>query len=208
MSPELTVDVHAPRTANDEQIHLAVRKKAPWIMRKLDKLETYHPLPAPKRYVSGETLVYLGRQYRLKVVKDSKQSAKLLGRFLWVWVEDKNDTQSVKKAVDQWYRKRARATLGRYLEKCYTVVLRHGVPEPLLVIRKMRARWGSCSNSGRITLNVKLVQVPVHCIEYVIMHELCHLKHNNHSKAFYSLLTRCQPDWRKRKEILDKFRLS
>jgi len=208
VSPELTVDVHAPRTANDEQIHLAVRKKAPWIMRKLDKLETYHPLPAPKRYVSGETLVYLGRQYRLKVVKDSKQSAKLLGRFLWVWVEDKNDTQSVKKAVDQWYRKRARATLGRYLEKCYTVVLRHGVPEPLLVIRKMRARWGSCSNSGRITLNVKLVQVPVHCIEYVIMHELCHLKHNNHSKAFYSLLTRCQPDWRKRKEILDKFRLS
>ena len=208
VSPELTVDVFVPKTVNDDQIHLSLKKKAPWIARTLDKLESYHPLPVPKRYVSGETLVYLGRQYRLKVVKDSKQQAKLLGRFLWVWVEDKNDTQSVKKAVDQWYRKRAGETLGRYLEKCYTVVLRHGVSKPLLVIRKMRRRWGSCSSKGRITLNTNLVQVPVHCIEYVITHELCHLKHNNHSKAFYSLLTRCQPDWRKRKEILDKFRLS
>ena len=208
VSPELIVDVFAPKTVNDDQIHLAVKKKAPWIARTLDKLESYHPLPTPKRYISGETLVYLGRQYRLKVVKGSKQPAKLLGRFLQVWVEEKNDIQSVKKAVAQWYRNRARETLGRYLEKCYTVVSRHDVPEPLLVIRKMRRRWGSCSSKGRITLNINLVQVPVHCIEYVITHELCHLKHNNHSKAFYSLLTRCQPDWPKRKETLDKFRLS
>lgn len=208
VSPELTVDVFAPKSINANQIHLALQKRAPWIARTLDKLEYYHPLPAPKRYISGETLVYLGRQYRLKVMKGSRQSAKLLGRFLWVWVEDKNDTQNVKKAVDQWYRKRASESFKRYLEKCYMVASRHNVPEPLLVIRKMRKRWGSCSSKGRITLNVNLVKVPVHCIEYVIMHELCHLKYNNHSKAFYSLLTRFQPDWRKRKEALDRFRLS
>jgi len=208
VSPELTVDVFAPKSINANQIHLALQKRAPWIARTLDKLEYYHPLPALKQYISGETLVYLGRQYRLKVMKGSMQPPKLLGRFLWVWVEDKNDTQRVKKAVDQWYRKRAHESFKRYLEKCYMVASRHNVPEPLLMIRKMRKRWGSCSIKGRITLNFNLVKVPVHCIEYVIMHELCHLKHNNHSKAFYSLLTRCQPDWRKRKETLDRFRLS
>jgi len=208
VSPELTVDVFAPKSASDELVHVAIKKKTPWIVRTLDKLESYHPLPTPKRYFSGETFVYLGRQYRLKVENGSKLPAKLLGRFLWVWAEDKNDSQSVKRSVEAWYRKRAYETLSRYMEKCYRIASRHGVPEPKMVIRRMRRRWGSCSPSGRITFNLSLVQVPVHCIEYVIIHELCHLKHHNHSRAFYSLLTRCLPDWRKRKEALDKFTLS
>ena len=204
VSPELMVDVFASKTVDDKEIHVVVQKKAPWIARKLDKLKSYHPLPAPKQYVSGETFVYLGRQYRLKVEEGSNQPAKLLGRFLWVWVEDKTDVQRVKRAVDAWYRKRAHETLGRYMEKCYAIASRHGVPEHLLVIRAMRRRWGSCSSSGRITLNVKLVQAPVHCIEYVVMHELCHLKCHNHSKAFFSLLTRCIPDWKQRRERLER----
>jgi len=208
VSPELTVDIFAPISAGDERVQATIKKKAPWIVRTLDKLEGYHPLPMPKRYLSGETLVYLGRQYRLKVENGWKKPAKLLGRFLWVWVEDKSDAKNIKKSVDAWYRKRAHETLRRYMEKCYRIASRHGVPEPIMAIRIMRRRWGSCSPSGRITLNINLVKVPVHCLEYVIMHELCHLKNHNHSKAFYSLLTRCLPDWRKRKETLDKFRLS
>ncbi len=208
VSPELTVDVFAPRAAGGDEVQAAIEKKIPWIVRTIEKLEGYHPLPTPKRYLSGETFVYLGRQYRLRVENSSSRPAKLLGRFLWVWVEDKTDVHRIKKSVDAWYRKRAHETMGRYMEKCYRIASRHGVPEPSMVIRRMTRRWGSCSPSGRITLNLKLVYVPVHCIEYVVMHELCHLKESNHSKAFYSLLTRCQPDWRKRKETLDKFRLS
>lgn len=208
VSPEMTVDVFAPKNASDEQVRNAVRKKAPWIARTLDKVEAYHPLPAPKRFVSGETFVYLGRQYRLKIENGNKQPAKLIGRFLCVWVEDKSNAKSVGRAVETWYRKRAYETLRRYMGNCNTIASRHAVPESSLAIRAMRRRWGSCSPSGRITLNVNLVQVPIHCIEYVIMHELCHMKYHNHSKAFYSLLTRCQPDWRKRKETLNYFRFS
>ena len=208
VSPELMIDIFAPESVSDETLQVAITKKAPWVARTIDKLQRYHPLPTPKNYLSGETFIYLGRQYRLKIESGSRQPAKLLGRFLHVWAEDRFNTESVKKSVEAWYQKRARETMGRYMEKCQAVTSRHGIPETTWMIRNMRRRWGSCSPSGRITLNINLVKVPVQCIEYVIMHELCHLKNHNHSKAFYALLTRCLPDWRQRKETLDKFRLS
>lgn len=208
VSPELEVDIFAPKTATHEEIRSAVKKKAAWIVRTLDKMEGYHPLATPRRYVSGETLVYLGRQYRLKVEEGKSQAVRLSGRFLLVGVVGRKDAKSVKNKTEAWYRKRARETLSRYIEKCYSIASRHNIPKPLLAIRTMRRRWGSCSPSGRITLNLNLVQAPVHCIEYVIMHELCHLRHHNHSKAFYSLLTRCLPDWPRRKETIDRFKLS
>jgi predicted metal-dependent hydrolase len=208
VTPELRVEVYAPDTATDDQVHAAVTKKAFWITQKLEKQRTYHPLPTPRQYVSGESLVYLGRQYRLRVVKGAQKPARLLGRHLTVQVKDVSNRQVVKRAVDAWYLERVRQTISRCLEKCQAIAGRHGIPEPRLMIRNMQRRWGSCSPAGRVTINRKLVRVPVHCIEYVIMHELCHLKHNNHSRAFYGLLTRCQPDWRQRKAELDRFRLS
>jgi predicted metal-dependent hydrolase len=206
--PDLTVDVFAPISATDQEVRSALTRKAHLIARAIDKFEAYQPLPRPKRFISGETLSYLGRQYRLKVEKGSRQPPKLMGRFLWVWVKDRTDVQGIERAVAAWYRTHAHDTLNRYLEACYRIASRHGVLRPTVAIRSMRTRWGSCSRSGRITLNVNLVQVPVHCIEYVITHEICHIKYHNHSKAFYSLLSRCQPDWRKRKETLDRFRVS
>ena len=150
--------------------------------------------------------VYLGRRYRLKVEEGKSQAAKLSDVFC-LSGSKVGRTLKASRGRQKHGIKRARETLSRYMEKCYTIASRHNVPKALLVIRAMRRRWGSCSPSGRITLNLNLVQAPVHCIEYVIMHELCHLKHHNHSKAFYSLLTRCLPDWRKRKETLDLIRL-
>ena len=204
VSVDLTVDVFAPQAAGDDRITTVLQKKAGWIARTLDRLANYHPLPAPKRYVSGETLAYLGRQYRLKVENGSRRPARLSGKYLWVWAGSKGDARTVKRDIETWYRKRANDVLSRYLEKCQAIAARHGVPVPYMVIRSMQKRWGSCSASGRIALNTHLIQVPAHCIEYVIMHELCHLKHLNHSKAFYALLSRCMPDWRSRKELLGR----
>jgi len=208
VSPDMTVDVYAPERAGKLDIQTALNKKKAWIARKLVTVDEYQPLPTPIRYISGETIMYLGRQYRLRVNTGSNGPAKLSGKFLCVSVKDKNKLAQVKQKVGVWFQNHAHSAFHRYFETCYAVASRHGVPNPTLTIRTMKTRWGSCSRAGRITLNSKLIQVPVHCIEYVIMHELCHLLHHNHSPKFYSLLTRCQPDWRRRKEVLDQFKLA
>ena len=204
VQPNLKIDVCIPLGADDEQIASALGKKAAWIVRKLDMMECYHPLPMPKQYISGETFKYLGRQYRLKVSNEDKNLVRFKGKYLCVSCSSPSDRIKTKSLVENWYTSRAKDVLLQYVSIAVETASRHGVPKPIISIRKMIRRWGSCSSSGRITLNTKLVETPIHCIEYVIMHELCHLKYHNHSKKFFSLLTCCQNDWRKRKETLDK----
>jgi len=205
--PDLTVNVRAPNSANDDEIKAVVRKKAYWIARTLDRMESYHPLPAPKKYINGETFCYLGRQYRLRINQGEKQPARLHGRFLFVQIPDRENSIPARCMVEDWYAARAKEIFTRYLAECLCTAARHGVPAPRVVFRQMKVRWGSCSSKGLITLNVNLVKAPVHCVQYVIMHELCHLKHHNHSKAFYSLLGRCMPDWQVRKKALTELAL-
>jgi predicted metal-dependent hydrolase len=207
VTPDLQVTVSAPSQATDDQIATMLKGKKRWIAQKVDLVESFIPLPAPLRYVSGETIRYLGRQYRLRVESGERSPAKLKGKYLHVSVPDKNDTVTIKAVVEGWYQKRAEETFKRYMTKCEEVASRHGIPDSTFVLRKMQTRWGSCSSKGRITLNTHLIQTPVHCIEYVIMHELCHLKHHNHSTTFYRLLTRCMPDWEQRKDVLDRIAL-
>ncbi len=82
-----------------------------------------------------------------------------------------------------------------------------GRHHPPLILRRLKTRWGSCSKAGRILLNTELVQAPVECIDYVIVHELCHLKVPDHSPAFHRLLNACMPDWQRRKERLEALRI-
>jgi len=202
VKPDLSVLVDAPNGFTEEEILEAVRSKARWVVRQMGEFEEFHPLPTPHKFISGETFVYLGRQYRLKVLKGEKVPAKLRGRFLYVTVPEKSDLKAVKASLDAWFRARADDVFRRYLASCMEVARRHGVEEPSLTIRDMRTRWGSCTAAGRVILNLKLIHAPVHCIEYVIMHELCHLVHHNHSPRFYRLLARCMPDWEQRRALL------
>lgn len=208
VAPDMSVRADAPDAFSEVEILDAIQSKAPWIARQLDAMMEFHPLPSPHRYLSGETFMYLGRQYRLRVDQGVPVAAKLRGRFLHVAVAEKTDASSVRKAIDAWFRERADDVFKRYLDRCMLIASRHGVREPTVTIRSMRTRWGSCSPSGRITLNLNLIQTPVHCVEYVVMHELCHMVHHNHSKPFYRLLTRCMPDWARRKTVLDQVVIS
>ena len=175
----------APQTASTEEVTARLEERAAWIARQRAYFEQFRPERAAQRFVSGASLWYLGRQYRVKMI-EGRGPAKLVGQYLQVPAADE---ATCERKVKDWYRQRARAQFEHRLEICHAkakAVLK--VDMPPLVVRQMVRRWGSCTAGGKVILNTDLVQVPVHCIDYVIVHELCHVKVHGHDKAFYRLL--------------------
>jgi len=204
--PDASVDVTAPEGSTLEHIKALVHKRGHWILRQQQDLARY-PDPAPARdYVSGETYTCLGRRYRLKVLESPKDIVKPTRGWLRVYARDR-DPARIQRLVEAWYRARAQHIFAKRLEACYRRVQHLGIPYPALAVRKMQARWGSCPGPDRILLNTRLVQAPIACIDYVILHELCHLAEPNHGVRFEVLLTRVLPDWRERREQLNMMEL-
>ena len=204
VQPNLGVMVTAPRKAALESVLGKVRKRADWIRRQQRFFREFLPQTPPRRYLSGETHRYLGRQYRLKVVEAEESSAKLAGRFIWVHTRSKQDTARVRKLVAAWYLAHARERFARSVAES-AARLGTRLPSPLRVLlRRMPKRWGSWTRRGVIYLNPELVKAPGSCIDYVVTHELCHLVHGHHGPAFYALLHRAMPDWEQRKQQLER----
>lgn len=202
--PDQTVTVTAPCEASVEEVIVRVRRRAPWIVKQIRYFDRFVPLQPPRRYVGGETHLYLGRQYRLKITEREIREAKLMGGYLHIQTPNPKDHESVRKLVERWYRDHAVRILGHRLKICYESMKKFDLPTPVPVFRKMDKRWGSCSRSGKIMLNTELARAPINAIDYVVTHELCHLKYSHHGKEFYQLLERVMPDWERRKERLEK----
>lgn len=202
--PDGSVVVTAPENASDERIRALVGKRMRWLRRQLERFESLPVPPPPRRYQSGETHRYLGRQYRLRVRRGRTDSVRLEGVLLVVTTTSPSDRQRVRLLVEGWYMTRASAVLGARLAHCIHKWRAAQLSAPTLAIRRMARRWGSCSPAGRVTLNVDLVKVPTACIDYVIVHELCHLRALNHGREFRTLLARRMPDWERRRDKLDR----
>ncbi len=203
VKPDSSIYVRSPIGKSIDEVLSKVKHKAPWILKQIDRFDAIRPEIYEKEYVSGESFYYLGRQYRLKVIKDKKEnSVKMAGGFIQVRTENK-DGLVVKKLLEKWYLEHARQYFDKKVKIVLGILEKYGVPMPMIKIRKMKTRWGSCSRNGNISLNTHLIKAPSHCIEYVIMHEFCHLKYFNHGKDYYSLLTRVMPDWESRKKRLE-----
>lgn len=203
VEPDGCVLVDAPDTAPEDVVLAAVKKRSRWISQhvKAANLRLAHVIP--REYVSGESLHYLGRRYRLKVIinAESPAEARMRGPFITVTVSEHSPAM-IKSALDAWYRKHARDLFADRLAAVATP-LRWVKKLPPTRLQFMTIQWGSCSPSGRITLNPLLVKAPRECIDYVLLHELCHLLHHNHSPKFYQTLDRHMPNWRVVKEKLD-----
>jgi predicted metal-dependent hydrolase len=207
--PDGSVVVDAPLGTELPSVEAKVQKRSAWILRQQRQFQGYaRVVSVPRRYVSGEAYRYLGRQYRLKLVEDEIERVRLSRGYLTVSARHPSEKNHVGELINAWYQSHARRVFAERLAQCYPRVEPLGIMYPQLVIRDMKARWGSCSEAGRITLNVRLVQVSKDLIDYVVLHELCHLKEHNHSASFYGLLDRVLPDWRIKRERLNKIEIS
>ncbi|HUF10919.1 MAG TPA: SprT family zinc-dependent metalloprotease, partial [Rhodothermales bacterium] len=219
VTPELIVNVFAPSRAPRSWVDNAIRERAQWIVRTLDKVASCEILCFPDRFQDGSMVRYLGSEVRLAIVEGASAPPELLFDTLVVsvpaagqkaannGVAHRANDVAADRIVRRWHRSVAEARFRESIDRCIAIAARHNVTEPEVTIRDMRSRWGSCSSTGRVTLNLKLVMLPETLIDYVVMHELCHLVLHDHSKRYYALLTRCMPDWRERKKRLDRYRM-
>lgn len=197
------VVVSAPENATSETVLYAIKQRGRWIYEQLREFRQQLEHVTLRQYISGESHYYLGKQYLLKVhvEPDQAQGVKLLRGKLEVSVRA-SDATRVKNLLIDWYKIRAREVFARRLDALLEQALWVQERPPIRILT-MQTQWGSCSPNGRITLNPHLVKAPRDCIDYVILHELCHIAEHNHSDRFYRLLSQTMPNWEITKERLD-----
>ena len=277
--PDKRIVVKAPASLAPDSIDSKVISRGRWINKQIAKFSRFDPRTPARQYLGGESHLYLGRKYRLKIIESSNNLVLLKHGFFHIESTSRSPAQ-IKKLLDAWYKGRAERVMAEIFEACWQQFSQsgngklhgskdgndnsvgsfpigtksgtdlgkggshissrlHGSKDgndnsvgnfpfgtksgtdlgrggsrdgrrpmargkPFLTLRKMKTRWGSMSTSGRLTLNLELIKAPRECIEYVVYHELCHLHHQNHGPAYYQLLDRTLPDWKRRKEQLEQ----
>jgi predicted metal-dependent hydrolase len=191
------VSILVPNDLTGSRIDEILTKKTQWIRGKVYLHGQALPVHT-KEYISGESFSYLGRNYRLKVQTGSKPSVKLLNGRLQV-TTGSNSSENIREALTSWYRSHAKAKIQEKAARYASVI---GVNPKSVGIKTFKSRWGSCHLSGDILYNWKIVIAPNRIVDYVVVHELCHLKQHDHSDKFWKLVGQIIPDYAECKEWL------
>ena len=180
------VQVIIPQALSDQRIEQIVRDKTPWIRDKLRKQALLKPKKA-KEYVSGEAFSYLGKNYRLKLVQGSSEGVKLAQGKLTVGVE-----ADIRQELTSWYMQRAVKRLNEKVARFAQVI---GVEPKSITVKDYKSRWGSCSSLGDISFRWVIIMAPHYIVDYVVVHELCHMIHHNHSPAYWQQVEKVLPNY-------------
>jgi predicted metal-dependent hydrolase len=197
------VVARAPRRAREADVVRWVAGHAEWILRRQrDAAERVRRTP-PRRFVDGEPHLYLGQPYRLTIERGKAEGVRLDGDAFRVTLGPDAPPERVAELMDAWYMRRARAELAERLDACWAVFPGDGRAPPTLRVKRMRSRWGSMSPAATMSLRLDLVRAPVECIDYVVLHELCHLVHPGHGRDFWAMVGELVPDWKDRRKRLE-----
>jgi predicted metal-dependent hydrolase len=211
INPTGSITVLSPTFLDKEDLRKILYRKGRWIIEKQGQLKKNMDIQSFKQFVSGESFPYLGRYYRLKVSKilpkDEKKCRLVNGRFLVGGNGHSNSesgSSSVKRALIEWYVERAQEKIKERVSQFAPLT---GKWPASIKIKNQENRWGSCSRGGIIRFNWKIVMAPISVMDYVIVHELCHLIYPHHSFQFWQKVQSIIPDYGKRRHRLKEFSL-
>lgn len=196
--------VTAPPKTSIDKLNGLVRNKARWVVERIKRTSDVPPAHGDREFVTGETVQYLGRQYRLKVVSGGEgDSAALHGRWLHVpvpgYLHGSDRARAARQRLRTWLKSHADRRLPLRLA---AICKRFGIDAPSIVVREQRKRWGSCDTKGTLRLNWRIIQAAPSLIDYVLVHELVHLRHQNHTRIFWAEVERMLPEYEMRRREL------
>ncbi|MDH5917760.1 M48 family metallopeptidase [Vibrio splendidus] len=193
------VIIVVPKLLERDKIDKLLASKHQWIVEKIAQYQTASPATM-REYVSGESLPYLGRNYRLKVLKGDLAPTKLLNGRITVTVPDPStQTHYIRRALTNWYKRHADKKIREKVRRYESLV---GVETGVVRTKEFKSRWGSCTPYGDLEFNWVIVMAPNRVVDYVVVHELCHLIHHDHSPQFWKEVERVMHDYKKHKEWL------
>jgi predicted metal-dependent hydrolase len=203
--PDSSVIVRVPNLTSYKSICRMVHDKSDWIIKHRDNYKEKEKSKLTRVYANGEYHLFRGNEYVLKIEKSAKAYFRFYFGVVELGLDKTDDPKVIKRLLYQGYKNEARIIFPEIMAMVLDKHKEQMFKPAGLIIRTMKRRWGSCSNKGIITLSTELIKLPDLFIEYVIVHELCHLKHHNHGAGFYKLLTELFPDWKSVRKNLRRY---
>ena len=204
IKPDATLVVSAPIGASLKDIENRLYKKLKWIWSKLDKVRADIIVLRQKEYISGESFLYLGKNYKLKVINDDSTKSmnlKLHRGALEIKVPKGKEIieKDIKSIIEKWYKEQATKKIE---ERVKLYIQKTSLQPSIIRVKELKSSWGLCTSRRNITLNWRIIMAPLSVLDYVVIHEMCHLRHHNHGKEFWGLVGVYMPDYKARKEWL------
>lgn len=205
ISPYNGVVVRAPKSVSPERIDKFVNEKSAWIKKHLNNYSGSVRINYGKKYSDGECHYFMGREHILRLIGSPRPYVRNYDDIIEIGLPDASDTRKVKTLLDKFYHEQALQYFKLLLENILRKYESYCFEPSSMVVRASKSRWGSCSPKGRISISSELIKLDERFYEYIIIHELCHLKHPNHGRGFYNLLEELLPDYKQVRKELRKY---
>ena len=205
IGPDSGVIVRAPYRTSVKTIENLVLSKSTWIKKHLENYQVAKRINSQKSFSDGKPVLFRGIEYIIRIIESKTYFIKLAENEIEIGLKNIEERDKAASMLEKWYKSIAESVFRKKIEEILIRFKNYNFVPTELSVRMLKRRWGSCTSKGKITISSELVKLDDIYLEYVILHELCHLRHHNHGKEFYKLLSEVFPEWKQRRNELKKY---